>query len=347
MRILITGAGAPGALGTVASIKRNPIFKKATIFGCDSSSNGTSSFFQKIFQVPSASDPRYSDELKLICEKNSIDLVVPLTTNETIILSEVDTSFFPCPIVLLNPKNKIKLLSSKTQTIEIFEKSKKIQDNFLIATSAEQVIDFLDSTESDGLFLKSDSLSGGRGIVKVSKENLDLYTSKPGSFHIAKPGMIKEVFAQLSKSGPVIAQEITIGTEYSIDCYASENENHVIVPRIRELIRSGISQRTQVTQNLEVIELAKNFIEMFGVVGTFGIQIIVPEGPGKPTFLECNPRIQGTMIATVLAGANIIANACLDALGLPVETDPDIDWNASFQRMWRGEGRSHGKTISI
>lgn len=347
MRILITGAGAPGALGTVASIRRHPMFTKSTLFGCDSSEQPLSSFFEKIFKISDAFSPDYPEELLKICQQNLIDLVIPLTTNENLVLSEVSNNYFPCPIVLLNPRNKIKLLGSKTQTIGLFQKSGCISNNFFVANSATEITEFFESLGNSGIFIKSDSLSGGRGIVKIEKINQHLYTSKPNSYHLAKPSMIAEIYEQLSASGPVLVQEATEGVEFSVDCYASKTSNHIIVPRIREIVRSGISQRTRVTRNHEIIELSKKFIDMFHLEGTFGIQVIVPKGASKPTFLECNPRIQGTMIATVLAGANIIANACLMALDLPADENPDIDWNASFQRTWRGEGYSHGKIITV
>lgn len=52
--------------------------------------------------------------------------------------------------------------------------------------------------------------------------------------------------------------------------------------------------------------------------------------------LECNPRVQGTMIASVLAGANVIWMAVNDALGRPVMAVPGIRLGSRFQRYWGG-----------
>jgi carbamoyl-phosphate synthase large subunit len=69
------------------------------------------------------------------------------------------------------------------------------------------------------------------------------------------------------------------------------------------------------------------YAEKYDLKYAFGFQFI------NYKIIECNPRVQGTMVASTLAGANIIEAACLEALGLPVPPF-SVRWGASFTRYW-------------
>jgi carbamoyl-phosphate synthase large subunit len=62
--------------------------------------------------------------------------------------------------------------------------------------------------------------------------------------------------------------------------------------------------------------------------------------------LECNHRIQGTMVLSTIAGANLIYGSVKYLLG---EKLPDfkIDWNAKLLRYWGGIGISNNKIITL
>ena len=56
-----------------------------------------------------------------------------------------------------------------------------------------------------------------------------------------------------------------------------------------------------------------------------------------PRVLECNPRVQGTMVASVFGGFNPIWLAVQEALGTPPQRAPARRM-AVFQRYWGGLG---------
>ena len=70
------------------------------------------------------------------------------------------------------------------------------------------------------------------------------------------------------------------------------------------------------------------------------------DADGKPVLLECNPRVQGTMVMSAMAGANIIAAAVRDCLQLPSEP-MQIDWNTRLIRYWGAIGVNEAGVVKI
>lgn len=69
-------------------------------------------------------------------------------------------------------------------------------------------------------------------------------------------------------------------------------------------------------------------------------------GDGIPKLLECNPRVQGTMGASMMAGFNPIYYAVMEALGTPAAVDGiEIKNGTRFVRYWGGVGVSEGRVI--
>ena len=139
----------------------------------------------------------------------------------------------------------------------------------------------------------------------------------------------------------MIVMEYFPGAEYTVDVL---NSNMLtIIPRRRDLIKSGITFIGTVEKNEEIIEYSKKLSEGIGLDYAYGFQFKL-DAMGVPKLLECNPRIQGTMVLSTFAGANVIYGAVKYALGEEVPTF-DIKWGTKILRYWGGIGLSPENTI--
>ena len=86
----------------------------------------------------------------------------------------------------------------------------------------------------------------------------------------------------------------------------------------------------------DLIEHSTKLAESFNLYYAFGFQF-KEDADGTPKLIECNPRVQGTMIASTLAGTNIIYAAVAEAMGYPLELGQPRD-GATFERYWGGIG---------
>ncbi len=129
------------------------------------------------------------------------------------------------------------------------------------------------------------------------------------------------------------------GPEYTVDVYRSPITGKIVaVPRRRDVIRSGITFEGTVMEKRDLIKMAKRLAEGIGMVYSFGFQFKLDER-GAPKLLESNPRVQGTMIAAVMAGANMIAWSVEEALGRKLDLEGvQIKWGLKFKRYWGGIG---------
>ncbi|MDG6923243.1 MAG: hypothetical protein JRN67_08135 [Nitrososphaerota archaeon] len=85
----MTGVGAPGTKGTLYALKANKDKIRLKIIGVDLKKDVIGKYWvDKFYQVPAPEDISYVKRINEICEKESIDVVIPQTTRETAELSK-------------------------------------------------------------------------------------------------------------------------------------------------------------------------------------------------------------------------------------------------------------------
>lgn len=336
MRILVTGASAPGSNGTAWSLLRPRLFDESiTLIGSDAQNIFPNKYFKRQTKLPHGSSEDYLEKLENFCIEEKIDLIVPQTTAETIKLS-IKRDSISTPVALLGNRERSLSLASK---IDVYTKLKNLEfinHDFKVCLKHGDLDEFRAMFPEDNFFMKADELSGGRGIVKIVRDISTTILSKANSFHVAADTDCHRIFDVINAGKGVILQKESKGIEYSIDCYRDENLS-ICLPRRRDVVRSGISQETTLVNQAKLIEFAKKFGEIFDLKGVFGLQCIV-NNDESITFLECNPRVQGTMVASTVAGENVIGRGARLALGLPQEPEQEVTWGTVYKRTWGGIG---------
>ena len=133
----------------------------------------------------------------------------------------------------------------------------------------------------------------------------------------------------------LIVTEFLPGDEYSVDVLRNSNRI-IVIPRERNKVRSGITFHGTVIENEKIIEYCTLIAEKLDLKNCFGFQFKIDKN-GIPKILESNPRIQGTMILSTLAGANIIYASIKDALCENYD-EFNIKWGTKFIRYCGGVG---------
>jgi carbamoyl-phosphate synthase large subunit len=342
MRILITGANAPGTSGTVWSLLQNDFYPNPlTLFGSDQTVGVQHSEFEDISVLPSGSQPDYIRKLNEYCEANEIDIVLPQTTSETIALSSRPPTDFYSKIAILKPYGAAMSLTSKVYTYNSITQDRKCKYDYKIIHNQEQLNSAVQETDCLDYFLKADQLSGGRGIVRIVSDVTEKLLSKTTSYHVVEHKNAEKVLSKLMTSAGVVFQQTQKGIEYSVDCYRDENI-FIAIPRTRDTVRAGVSQATTVVEQSQIIDMAQEFAAREKIIGLFGLQCILLE-TGEISFLECNPRVQGSMVASTIAGENLIWRAILNVMGQDQPALKEITWGAKFQRTWSGIGEANGR----
>jgi len=101
-------------------------------------------------------------------------------------------------------------------------------------------------------------------------------------------------------------QNYISGEEYTVDVLCDKNGTpQLIIPRNRLAIRNGITYKCRIEQQKELINCCKKIYGHYHIPGISNVQFIV--GNDRiPYFIELNPRIGGTTIASSLASLNLM-----------------------------------------
>lgn len=142
----------------------------------------------------------------------------------------------------------------------------------------------------------------------------------------------------------MIVTEYLPGEEYTVDVIR-KGKLMTVIPRKRDLIRSGITFNGSVENNLEIINYSKKLAENLNLEYCFGFQFKLDEN-NIPKILESNPRVQGTMVLSTIAGANIIFSSVKLLLGEKIP-EFNIDWNSKIFRYWGGVGLYKGNSFVV
>lgn len=121
-----------------------------------------------------------------------------------------------------------------------------------------------------------------------------------------------------------VVMEYLPGDEFSVDALCNNGKAITIVVRTREKVRAGVTMVGTVVQDPEIIETSKKIIKELKLHGLIGLQFKRGEdGVAYP--IECNPRLQGSIMLSEMACGNLFENAYNLAVGNELE-DTDVKY---------------------
>jgi carbamoyl-phosphate synthase large subunit len=349
LRILITGVGAPGIMGTVYSLKNNYDKRQIYLVGTDINVDAVGKYFcDSFYDLPAANDEdNYLDSLIKICIKEKINVVIPQNTRELLILARNTQKFIDTGThVLVSSFEAIKNANDKYELMKICKTCGIPVADFMMVTESKKLVNAAKKLgwPEKKIVVKPPSSNGQRG-VRIIDEKRDLkkafYNEKPSNLHTT----LNDLERVLGSTFPeLIVTEYLPGEEYSVDVIR-KGKLMTVIPRKRDLIRSGITFNGSVENNQEIINYSKKLAENLNLEYCFGFQFKLDEN-NIPKILESNPRVQGTMVLSTIAGANIIYSSVKLLLGEKIP-ELNIDWNSKIFRYWGGVGLYKGNSFVV
>ncbi|MGB9748234.1 MAG: ATP-grasp domain-containing protein [Candidatus Woesearchaeota archaeon] len=358
INVLVTGAGAPGISGTIYSLKNNPEKRKINIIGTDIKDNVIGKYLcNKFFTVPKPSDEKFIEEMLKICKKEKIQVLIPQTTDELPKLSQNKEEFGKIGTrITISDYESIRICNNKFELTKLCKELKIPYPEFYIVTRFD---DLMEKAKKLGfpekpVVIKPPESSGMRGL-RIIDEKINMkqffYDSKPSgvitdtniptSLYITS----QELYRIIGEEFPeLMIMEFLPGKEYTVDCFRTEKES-IIIPRTRDVIRTGITFDGTTEKNEDIINACKKISEKLNLKYMYGFQF-KKDNYGTPKILESNPRVQGTMVASTLAGANIIYASVKYALGEKIPKIK-INWNSRIIRYWGAVGIENNKLKKI
>lgn len=342
LRVLVTGVGAPGIRGTLFCLRKGAEAEGVTlhIVGTDINQGTVGSFMvDKFIQIEPPESKKYVNDMLNICVDESVDIVLPQTTRELYPLAWNKHLFEAlCIKVMVSDAPVIDRAINKFAVLSEFEALDFPIPNYQMCASMSRFIEIVCKMGYPDVpvAVKPPFSNGMRGfrVLRIGAWNVKRFLEeKPDGSEIS----LEQFCRDLNGSGEwpeLLVMEYLPGPEYSVDAFIGEKVR-VAIPRLRQKIRSGISFDTVIEQRTDITQWTLQYGEDVGLRYAFGLQYKLDKD-GVPKVLECNPRVQGTMVASYFAGANMIWMSVKELMGEPVKNVTVTD--ASFQRYWGGIG---------
>ena len=232
----------------------------------------------RAYRVPFASDPGYLDAVLEIALGEQVSLIVPTIDDELVLFGHAVARF---------REHGIQVAVSPAQTSELCE-DKYATCRYLVDRGIPAATSWLPgdlpADTPFPLFIKP---RRGRGSVAAypvrNQRELDFFVD-----YVPDP----------------VVQTFLEGPEFTIDMLCDFSGQPLsIVPRLRDVIRAGVSDRGRTVNDPALIQVARTCASVLQFAGAVNIQCRLVNG--QPVIFEINPRFSGGVPLTIQAGADL------------------------------------------
>lgn len=344
--VLVTGGGAPGIAGTIYSLKNNQDNAIVRIICTDIKENVVGKYLSDAFYcIPDPENDDYIDALKGIITKEKVDVIIPQTTREIAVLSLKQSKFKNVPIIV-SSSISIERSNDKYKILKTAEEIGVPYPDYVLTRSEQSLkraVEKLGYPEKK-VVIKPRVSNGMRGVRVLTDKGWDVdrfLNNKPDGLEIN----LEQLIAILRRGSwpELLVTEYLPGDEYTVDIY-NQGKDYIVIPRLRKTIRSGITFDAYVDLRKDLIDSSILLAQKLDLKYCFGFQFKL-DFNGVPKLLECNPRVQGTMVMSSFAGFNMIFNSIKQAKGELVDVKKINIHKVHFSRYWGGVGVYDDKVI--
>lgn len=280
MKILITHVSYHCSVGVVKLLRKINAWP-IEIVGCSSYPLGMSSgslLVDHFYQSPAIENANeYFSFILWLIEKENIDFILSPDETELLLFGERQNQL--CGKAVIPPAKTIQLFQDKKKSTEAMA---------ALGISVPLEISY------------SELLSGLPEQKIILRENISCCSYGIHILNTTNATDIQRYFTQTA-----FAQEFVSGQEYTVDVLCDySGVPQIIVPRERIAIRGGITYKCRIAHELALIKICQDIYRNYKLPGFSNVQFIIRDG--TPYFIELNPRLGGTTIASSLASVNLI-----------------------------------------
>jgi len=339
--VFITGAGAPGTYGIIKSLRMGAKQEGRKLRIVTADMNPDSYGYHLAdngYPIPRGDSPDFIPKLLEICRKEKPSVLFSWVDPELLPLSKAKKEFESLGTkVALSSSEAIEAGQNKRRCYEMFRKD-GISPEFRIARSSAEfrkAVKELGFPKKPVCFKPSVSygMRGFRILRPSASRGEILFREKPDSAVADFEVIMGTLMEHEKKQGlpELLVMEYLEGKEYTVDMLLERGRPVVTIPRVRAATKQGISTMAVVERNREVIEKSELVAKRLGLDYNANIQFKYGKDGAK--LIEVQPRLAGTTVACVGAGANLPYLALKIALGEKIQA-PQVKWGTVMKRFW-------------
>tara|TARA_B100000315_G_C14583973_1_gene591942 strand:+ start:2018 stop:3091 length:1074 start_codon:yes stop_codon:yes gene_type:complete len=302
------GLTSPGIIDCMKEVEE----RKINIIGVDINKLGAGSrMVDKFFEVPTAESSDYVGEIYSICKENKVDVIVPASDEESLILSKEKDRFLIIGVKISTNDYEVAIQSTDKGNFLNFIKEKELPcAKYKLPKNMDEFEECCYNLgyPEDPVVIKPRIGRGNRGMriiqKSLNKGELLLY-HKPGTPYTTLEDIKEALTSKELESFPdVVLMEYLPGEEYSVDVLVKDGTPLIVVPKKRLMPVPGLSLIGQVDLNEEVIEAVTEICNVFNFNYNVNIQFRFSKD-NKLYPYEVNTRVAASIAACKEAGANL------------------------------------------
>lgn len=307
IRILMTGAGAPGC-PSILNCLRNNGERELYIVGVDMNPMATCrTKVDKFYQVPAAADPTFIDKILEICRTEKIQVLISIVTRELELFSKAKERFAEVgTLVSTMDYGPLHIANNKGLLLTAMKAAGLPVPAFQVVHTPEALEEAVHALgyPEEPVVVKPTFGNGSRGtrILDARKSRYNqFFMEKPNSQYMRLEELM-EIVAEKNMIPEMMVMEFLPGSEVSVDILADHGK--VLYSSAREgRVVSSIMVSSEVKLDAEAMDIARKTVELLKLDGN--IDFDMRRGAdGFPYVMEINPRLPAGVAVQAKAGVN-------------------------------------------
>ena len=338
--VFATGAGSPGAHSLFKSMRLGAAQdgRKLRIVTADMNPDSYGFHLaEKAYKIPPGNSPDFIPKIMEICRKEKPAALFSWVDPELLPLAKAKGEFESLGVkAAISDAKAIEASQNKRKCYEAFKGG--IAPEFRFANSAagfEKAVKELGFPKRPVCFKPAfgHGMRGFRVLKPAANRGEMLFQEKPGSpFADFKDILtVLQDYEKKEKLPELVVMEYLEGREYTVDMLLERKKPLITIPRVRAATKGGISTTALVENNREIIQKTELVCSRLGL--DYNVNVQFKYGKDGPRLIEVQPRLAGTTVACVGAGANMPYLGLKMALGEKIRV-PKVRWGIVMKRYW-------------
>ena len=310
INILLTCAGSELSPLIYKKIKESNRYRNTKVIGIDQKNQLANKYFFDDFYKVSKNKIKYLKQIKSIIKKKKINLILPGSDEEALILSSNKKLLEKknLKIACTNYKN-IKIFSDKVSTLKFLEKNKINVGTWDAAKNKldliRTIIRFFKKFET--VVIKPATSRGGRNVFIISKKKIKIsYNPNGREIKLSFNDFKKKYLKQIANSFPMIVMEELFEPTYDFDMLCKNGKLLNGVSR-RRLIPSMPNEGHLIEKKKKIFSIGAKVAKIFNLTWLYDCDFMFDKKK-NPILIEINPRMSGSAVVSSYAGFNLFEN---------------------------------------
>jgi len=338
VRLLLTSVGGLVAPGMIRNLRASKEFD-FYIVGVDTRKEAVGfNFSDASYVVPRGDDPSYKERLLEISRKEGVDVIIPLSDEETLSLSESKELFDKQGTkITCSDYDTVKVSSNKALMLEFLREKGLPVPDFYLPKGPEELEDMVRRIgyPQKKVVFKPTRARGARGfwLLNAALNKRDWVLKSRDRQEIALEWLI-ESLKDATSFPEVVIMEYLPGDDFNVDILAKNGRSIYVIPNKRVIPDAGPVQVGHILKDKHVQDLSAKAVEAFGFDYYVNIEIAYRLEPKlEPFIYEINPRASAPIVANKAAGVDLLVYGIKLALGEKIDEELKIR-ETKMVRFW-------------